>query len=98
MCSPIKVALYPRWSTIASAIALAAIVPKAFAFDVAIGNPDVSLRFDNTFKYSAAFRTSAYDSAVAGGPGSAVPNPNLDDGDRNFNRGLISNRADLLSE
>ncbi|RTL50616.1 MAG: DUF1302 domain-containing protein [Rhodocyclaceae bacterium] len=87
-----------RLSPIASAIVLTAFIPKAFAFSVDSADPDVSVRFDNTVKYSAAWRTSAVDSAVAAGPGTAVPNPNLDDGDRNFKKGLISNRFDLLSE
>ncbi|MCW2249266.1 hypothetical protein M2352_004926 [Azospirillum fermentarium] len=64
----------------------------AGSFDT--GNPDVTLRWDNTVKYSAAARVASRDPAVAG----SIPNSNLDDGDLNFGRGLISNRFDLLSE
>jgi hypothetical protein len=49
------------------------------------------LRWDNTLRYTAAFRLSHYDEAV-------VADPNADDGDRNFAPGVISNRLDLLSE
>lgn len=49
------------------------------------------LRWDNTLRYTAAFRLTYYDDAL-------VADPNADDGDRNFAPGLISNRFDLLSE
>jgi len=53
--------------------------------------PDLKLRWDNTLKYSAAWRTQ--------GPGGTLTrDANLDDGDRNFKRGLVSNRLDLFSE
>lgn len=51
----------------------------------------VSVRFDNTFRYSAAFR-------LEGRSGALLVDPNSDDGDRDFAQGLISNRGDLLSE
>jgi hypothetical protein len=63
----------------------------AVAGVIDIGNPDVNLRWDNTFKYSAARRLDSPLSAL-------TLNPNNDDGDRNFAKGLISNRFDLLSE
>ncbi len=49
------------------------------------------LRWDNTIRYTAAFRVFPRDRAL-------VANPNVDDGDRNFSPGLVSNRLDLLSE
>ena len=49
------------------------------------------LRWDNTLRYTAAFRLSHYDEAL-------VVDPNADDGDRSFAPGLVSNRFDLLSE
>ncbi|MCA0242604.1 MAG: DUF1302 domain-containing protein [Proteobacteria bacterium] len=73
-------------------------VPAARAMEFETGNTDFKARWDNTVKYSAAWRTAAFDADVAG-PTAANPIPNLDDGDRNFRvRGLISNRFDLLSE
>jgi len=52
---------------------------------------DVTIRWDNTIRYSAAFR-------LAGRDPNLLANPNGDDGDRNFAPGLISNRIDLLSQ
>ncbi|MES2264879.1 MAG: DUF1302 domain-containing protein [Pseudomonadota bacterium] len=54
-------------------------------------NPDLKLRWDNNVKYSTALRLKERASAL-------VADPNQDDGDRNFGKGLISNRLDLLSE
>ncbi len=70
----------------------------AQAVEIDSGNPDLTLRFDNTVKYSAAARLKGVNNEVAGGPGSSNPNTSLDDGDRNFAKGVISNRLDLLSE
>ena len=52
---------------------------------------DFDVRWDNTLRYSAAFRVFPYDAAL-------VSDPNYDDGDRNFAPGVVSNRLDLLSE
>lgn len=53
--------------------------------------PDLKMRWDNTVKYSAAWRVKGLDEAIAA-------DVNLDDGDRNFKKGLVSNRVDLFSE
>jgi hypothetical protein len=66
----------------------------AVAFDT--GNPDVALSWDNTVKYSAAFRVRNANPSVA--DNSLGPQANTNDGDLNFGKGLISNRLDLLSE
>lgn len=51
----------------------------------------------NTFKYGTAWRLkSANPALVTPFPNTNVAN--LDDGNRNFNKGLISNRLELLSE
>ncbi len=73
-------------------VALAASQAQAFEFDT--GNPDLRVRWDNTLKYSAAWRTQDASSKLTEGQTAL----NLDDGDRNFDKGLISNRLDLLSE
>lgn len=63
------------------------------------GNADLSVRWDNTFKYSAAFRLKDQSSGlIDDNLPENVNNINLDDGDRNFHRGMVSNRIDLLSE
>lgn len=87
-----------RMRTIVAALVPIFATPLANAFEIDSGNSDVKIRWDNTLKYSSAWRVNSFDSRVAGGPGTSIPNPNLDDGDRNFGRGLISNRLDLLSE
>jgi hypothetical protein len=51
----------------------------------------LDVRWDNTLRYTAAFRLFPRDPEL-------VENPNWDDGDRNFSPGPISNRLDLLSE
>lgn len=68
----------------------------AHAFQIDTGNPDLRLSWDNTIKYSAAWRVGKTDSSVA--DDSVGVQLNTNDGDRNFSRGLISNRFDLLSE
>ena len=71
------------------AAALAASGSHAMEFDT--GTPDLALRWDNTLKYSAAWRLKNQSPGL-------ISAPNVDDGDRNFDKGLISNRIDLLSE
>lgn len=72
----------------------ALLATNACAFEIDAGNPDLKLRWDNTVRYSAAWRVKGQDAALVSGPDAA----NFDDGDRNFNKGLISNRVDILSE
>lgn len=65
---------------------------------VAMGlNPggDWQIRWDNTVKYSAGYRLKS-PSAELVAPLSVKAN--ADDGDRSFGKGLVSSRADLLSE
>jgi hypothetical protein len=81
----------PALRRIALATAACVAAAHALAAEFDTGNPDLSVRWDNTFKYSAASRLKSQDAALLG-------NPNNDDGDRNFNKGVISNRVDVLSE
>ena len=76
-------------SLAALAVALAAALPAAGAELLQSGGWD--LRWDNTLRYTAAFRLAPYSAAL-------VADPNADDGDRNFAPGLVSDRFDLLSE
>ncbi|MDB5993973.1 MAG: hypothetical protein JWP42_1109 [Pseudomonas sp.] len=76
------------------AAALVLCSQAAHAFQVDTGNPDFSLRWDNTVKYSAAWRTQNPSHKLAEGQVAL----NQDDGDRAFKKGLISNRTDILSE
>jgi len=76
------------------ALALAAAIcagGAAQAGEIDTGNPDWAVRFDNTIKYNYGRRLSAQNENL-------LKSPNYDDGDRNFNKGTVSNRVDLLSE
>lgn len=67
------------------------VIHAAQAIEIDTGVDDLKLRWDNTVKYNAAWRLKQVSPVVAG-------DANTDDGDRNFGKGLISNRVDLLSE
>lgn len=65
---------------------------SAAAGEIDTGVTGLKLRWDNTVKYSTAYRLKDADENLLG-------NPNLSDGDTNFRkRGFTSNRVDLLSE
>jgi hypothetical protein len=64
--------------------------PPALALQLA-DDGDLRVNWDTTVGYSAAWRLKSADPTL-------LANPNTDDGDRNFNRGIVSNRVDLLSE
>jgi len=83
---------------IAGAVSMLACCPVgAIEFDT--GHPELKVRWDNTFKYSAAARVGKRSGALVSDDLAANRlTINLDDGDRNFSRGLISNRLDVLSE
>src|SRR5690554_5437155 len=66
------------------------------AFQIDTGNPDLRMSWDNTIKYSAAWRLNNARDSVA--DSSVGVQANTNDGSQNFDRGLISNRFDLLSE
>jgi len=100
----------PRLTALAAAALLAG-GAQAFEFD--IGDPDWSVRWDNTVRLSAKYRTEAADPALKDSfrqvpTGAPPPAPatfsfpqalNFNAGDQNFQKkGLKSARADLLSE
>lgn len=70
---------------------------QAQAMVIETSNPDVKMSWDNTVKYSAAWRVRGIDPGVA--DNSVGPQINTNDGDLNFKKNsMISNRLDLLSE
>jgi hypothetical protein len=85
-----------RLSTIAACVA-AAFIGASFAGHVsaaefATGNPDLSVRWDNTLRYNLAMRAEGRDPRIAG-------NPAFDEGDFKFDKGdLVLNRLDLFTE
>jgi len=60
-------------------------------FEIPTGNEDMKLRWDNTFRYTLSQRVKGQNDAI-------LKSPNNDDGDRNFDVGIVSNRLDILSE
>lgn len=74
------------------AVAFASAGQGAAAAEIDTGGP-VKVRWDNTVKYSSAYRSNSPDANTTG-----FANPNGDDGNLNFRRGLTSSRVDLLSE
>ena len=64
---------------------------SAGAAEVRTGNPDVVIRWDNTIRLNLAHRAEGQDAYI-------LNSPNFDDGDRNFDTGLVSARFDLLTE
>jgi len=82
-----------------AATTMVACMLEAGAASLDTGHPDVSMRWDNTLKYSAAARVEGRSDVLVTDDAADNRNTiNLDDGDRNFDRGLISSRIDLLSE
>jgi hypothetical protein len=75
----------------ASTLAAAA----SHAFELDTGDSGIKVRWDNTVKYSATARVADRLPELSTLPPAA---PNQNDGNNNFNKGLVSNRIDLLSE
>ncbi|MES2350147.1 MAG: DUF1302 domain-containing protein [Pseudomonadota bacterium] len=93
-----------RLSPTLLALAVAAAMPAAHAFEFETDNPDLKISWNNTFKYSSAYRLKDADARLlAGGYPSSGPGDftgyNIDDGNQNFRRkGIVSSRVDWLSE
>lgn len=85
---------HPPFALSLAALMLGMLGSTANAFELDSGNPDLRMRWDNTLKYSSAWRVEGQSDKLTQGQTSL----NLDDGDRNFGKGLISSRLDLLSE
>ncbi len=85
-------------------VAVSCVALGAGAAEIDTDNPDLKIRWDNTFRYGAAARLKSSDPRITSGAAtgkyaaSATRDINGDDGDRNFGRGLVSSRIDLLSE
>ncbi|MBV1789130.1 DUF1302 domain-containing protein [Marinobacterium sp. D7] len=80
----------PRMTMLALAVGMAS-VTQVNAFEIETDNSDLRLRWDNTFKYNAAWRLKDADDELTN-------SVNQDDGNRNFDQGLIANRLNILSE
>lgn len=84
----------PPTFALSLAAALVGSASMAQAFEIDTGNPDLTLRWDNTLKYSSAWRVKDQSSKLTEGRVAL----NQDDSDRAFGQGLISNRLDIFSE
>jgi hypothetical protein len=78
----------------AAALLAGAAATALHAAPVATDNPDLKIRFDNSVKYSQAYRLQDASAGLA----SCAICLNQNDGDNNFEKGMVSNRIDLLSE
>lgn len=86
--APTPFALAP----LALAAATLAIAAPAMAFEIDSGNPDLSVRWDNTVRLNLATRVEARDPKIGN---SAV----ADEGTYSFDKGdMVAQRVDLLSE
>ena len=84
--------------SLALAVSLASSVP-AMAAQIDLGDSDWQLRWDNTIKYSQAWRLQGAGDRLTNAPTANGLFPSIQSqGDRNFSRGLVSNRLDVLSE
>ena len=72
-------------------LAVACLGAGAQAVEIETGNDELNVRWDNTVKYSAAYRLNNPSATL-------LSNPNNDDGNRNFGKGIVSSRLDLFSE
>jgi len=61
------------------------------AFEIKTGDDNIKVNWDNTVRYNFGVRAQGQDQGL-------LKNPNLDDGNRNFPNGVVTNRVDLLSE
>lgn len=89
-----KSALVMPRTAVAAAVALACGQTQAFQFDT--GDSDFKARWDNTVKYSTIYRLNDPDTKQLADY--AAAGSVSDDGNRNFKKGIASNRLDLLSE
>lgn len=64
---------------------------KAEAFKFPTENEDMEVRWDNTFRYTLSQRVKGQNDRI-------LADPNIDDGDHNFDVGIVGNRLDILSE
>lgn len=76
------------------AVALASIMAlhtDVGAFEIPTGNEDVKINLDNTLRYTLGQRMRGQNKDI-------LNSPQNDDGDRNFDVGIVSSRLDLLTE
>lgn len=84
--------LRAKLSLLTAAVALGlGLSGTAHAISIDTGNPDWKLRWDNTVRMNYVHRVESQDKDI-------LQQVNADDGNRNFDRGMVSARLDVLSE
>ena len=82
----IRIAAFRRRAAALAVASALATAGTAHAFEITTGNPDLTLRWDNTLRLNAGVRVQSQDEAL-------LKNPNLDDGNRNFRQRVAGHRA-----
>ena len=80
--------------TISIVLLLLFCIPPLYAFELFQDNYDWRVNWDNTLKYSTMYRLEDASHSLIEAPG----NTDQDDANRNFDKGFVSHRVDLLSE
>ena len=75
----------------ATAVAVFGVCGSVDAFEIKTGSEDVVINWDNTLRYTLSQRLKGQSKDLAN-------SANHNDGDRNFDVGIVSSRLDLLSE
>lgn len=92
---------YPGFkrSAMALSVCLASWASQSQAAQIDLGDSEWRLRWDNTIKYSQAWRLKGADNNLVNAPTAGGLYPSIQSqGDKNFSTGLVSNRLDLFSE
>ena len=76
---------------VVAAVAVMGVSGSVSAFEIPTGNEDVVINWDNTLRYTLAQRLKGQSKDI-------VNSVNHNDGDHNFDVGIVSSRLDLLSE
>ncbi|MCY1281217.1 hypothetical protein D9M69_125770 [compost metagenome] len=86
-------------SLLAAPVMMLCVAGSAHAFNVELGNPDMTLRWDNTVRYNLGFRAKDCDKNICGNDAGAG-DVTAYQSDRKFaNAGdVVTNRIDILSE
>jgi hypothetical protein len=79
-------------------LGMALLAVQSQAFEIKNDNPDLRMMFDNTVTYSTIYRLGDQDEALISPELTHGEAANSDDGNRNFDKGFVMNRFDLLSE
>jgi hypothetical protein len=95
MCGRVKQTMRRRSTRIgiilAAAVTCFGACMDAGAFEIPTDSEDLTIRWDNTLRYTYGLRVKGQNKELIG-------DANIDDGNRNFARATVTNRLDILSE